>query len=68
MATSGINDDYLSTSSDEENLDGYHFNFTTNDGCYECVICLKIIKNFIDLPCGHAGCDYCIQQWEKKNM
>ena len=54
MATSGINDGYLSTSSDEENLDGYHFNFTNNDGCYECVICLKIIKNFIDLPCGHA--------------
>ena len=60
---SGINS---SSSDDEENhQDGYHFEFLNNnngDESYECMICLKIIKNFVvELPCGHAGCCYCIQ-------
>lgn len=68
MASSGIND--LHSSSDEENQDGYHFEFVNNssgDG-YECVICLKIIKNFVELPCGHAGCCFCIEQCEKRRL
>ena len=58
------------SSSDEETLDGYHFEFVCNntDEAYECMICLKIIKNFVELLCGHAGCHYCIQQWEKNNL
>ena len=67
MALSGINDGYLSTSSDEGSLDGYRFRFVNNDG-YECIFCLKIIRGFVELPCGHAGCDYCVEQWEKKHM
>ena len=45
---SGINS---SSSDDEENhQDGYHFEFLNNnngDESYECMICLKIIKNFV---------------------
>ena len=30
---------------------------------YECIICHHIIKDFIELPCGHIGCNRCIKKW-----
>ena len=64
MATGTGMDEFSIEFSDLEDS-GYEFTFVNYDG-FECVICLKIIRNFVELPCGHAGCDTCIEQWEKK--
>ena len=37
----------------------------TNEDKFLCLICSKIIINFIELPCSHVGCKYCIEQCEK---
>lgn len=62
MATKSTNE----ASSDNEDS-GFDFEFVNCDH-YQCIICLKIIKGFVELPCGHAGCKYCIEQWEKKSV
>ena len=60
---------HLSTSTltangdDKEDNSGYDLEFVSCDD-YQCIICSKIIKNFVELPCGHAGCDGCITRWE----
>ena len=46
---------------------GLEFQFVNCDD-YQCIICLKIIKNFVELPCGHAGCDGCIEKWEERHL
>ena len=51
---------------DETDNTGYDFEFVDCDD-YQCMICLKIIRMFVELPCGHAGCNGCIQQWETQN-
>ena len=66
MATSG-NGFFLQVSTENTEDSGYDFQFVNCDD-YQCIICLKIIKDFVELPCGHAGCDGCINRWEEKNM
>ena len=51
---------------DNDDDSGLDFQFVNCDD-YQCIICLKIIRNFVELPCGHAGCDGCISRWEEQN-
>ena len=60
------NNGYSSCSSDEEENMGYPFEFLEPD--FQCIICQFVIRGFTELPCGHAGCKYCIEQWEKRKV
>lgn len=33
---------------------------------YECVICHYLMKEAVGLPCDHAFCKLCLQQWERE--
>ena len=58
------NNGYSSGSSDEDENLGYPFEFVEPD--LECIICTFVIRGFTELPCGHAGCKLCIEEWEKR--
>lgn len=51
----------------EANYGGYNF-VPKNETAYECAICKKIIRLFTKLPCEHAACKSCLENWEKKNF
>lgn len=36
--------------------------FLTSKGIQECIICLETIKTPVMLPCGHVGCQSCIEE------
>ncbi|XP_066914172.1 uncharacterized protein [Clytia hemisphaerica] len=57
---------YSSSSSMEDENTGYPFDFLETD--FQCVICTMVIRGFTELPCGHAGCKFCIERWEKKKV
>ena len=58
-------DNYSSASSSDEEI-GYPVEFL--DGAFECVICKLTIREFRELPCGHAGCKLCIEKWENTSV
>ena len=31
---------------------------------YECPICMLLIRDTIELPCGHTMCKSCLEKWE----
>ncbi|XP_066914167.1 TNF receptor-associated factor 6-like isoform X2 [Clytia hemisphaerica] len=57
---------YSSSSSEEDVNIGYHFELVEND--FQCIICHYVIRGFTELPCGHAGCKFCIEEWEKRKV
>uniref|UniRef100_A0A7M5V9W7 RING-type domain-containing protein n=1 Tax=Clytia hemisphaerica TaxID=252671 RepID=A0A7M5V9W7_9CNID len=57
---------YSSSSSEEDENIGYHFELVEND--FQCIICHYVIRGFTELPCGHAGCKFCIEEWEKRKV
>ena len=50
-----------------EQCGGYDFD-TKENNLYECPICKKIIRQFTELPCEHATCKSCIENWEIKKL
>ena len=48
-----------------ERCGGYDFD-TKESNVYECPICKKIIREFTELPCSHATCKSCLENWEEK--
>ncbi|XP_066923492.1 TNF receptor-associated factor 6-like [Clytia hemisphaerica] len=57
---------YSSSSSNEDENAGYPFDFLETD--FQCIICTMVIRGFTELPCGHAGCKFCIEKWEKQKV
>ena len=62
-----------SSSSDEVNADnacGYNFELVDekNPEQFTCIVCHLIIRGFVEVRCGngHAGCQFCIDEWEKQ--
>ena len=53
---------YSSPSSSDDDI-GYSVEFP--DNWFQCIICKSTIREFTELPCGHAGCKKCIEGWEK---
>jgi len=33
---------------------------------FTCNICRRIIRDFVELPCKHAGCRRCVRKWGKE--
>ena len=46
---------------------GYDF-VPKNGVAYECPICKKVIREFTELPCYHATCKSCLENWEAKRF
>ncbi|XP_066914147.1 TNF receptor-associated factor 6-like [Clytia hemisphaerica] len=58
---------YSSSSSDEDVNIGFPFEFLETAD-FQCIICTHVIRGFTELPCGHAGCKLCIEEWEKRKV
>jgi len=63
------------SSSDEMNAgDAGGYSFELIDKKFEekftCIVCHLVIKGFTEVGCnnGHAGCKYCIEEWEKRKF
>ena len=48
--------------------EGYEFDTKDNKTSYNCPICKTIIKQFTELPCHHAACKKCLEQWEQNRF
>ena len=60
-----------SSSSDAGGDDrGYSFEFVDekNPENFTCVICQLVIRDLVETGCGHVGCKYCIEEWEKRKF
>lgn len=58
---------YSSSSSEEDENIGFPFEFLETAD-FQCIICTHVIRGFTELPCGHAGCKFCIEEWEKRKV
>ena len=63
--SSAVYSDSLSMSSTSSSESEGEFEYTDKKSVdkYECIICHNIIKDYIELPCGHIGCQRCVKKW-----
>ena len=60
-----------STTTQSIGIGGYQFEVVDKDSPIkdlQCVFCTGLLKDAMDLPCGHLACEICLQQFSNQRF